>query len=163
MISCVTATELFTQSIVTLLTVCVVIRDSWSLIDQGDSLGMMSIFTITVVIGLLSLPFLQGIKKCVKIDTCRCSTDEGEINLWSLAGETTNQPRYDNETNKRFDLLLGFLSLRFYDESGNRKGKKPFTCCTKKPSIDELAVSWWIGHMNAIAIAVRIYIPPINL
>ena len=56
-------------------------------------------FSNTVV--LLSLPFVQGIRKCQKIDACRCTTDEGEINLWSLASRKPNQPRYA--------MLLGLL------------------------------------------------------
>lgn len=146
-------------AIVTLNAVCVVVSDSWS----HDSLGTMSIFTFTVIIALFSVPSFQGIKKCEKIDTCRCSTDEGEINLWSLAGETTNQPRYDNETKKRFDHLLGFLSLRLYDESGNRKGKDPRTCCTKQTP--RLMSSPYRGGSKiwTQVIAVRIYILSINL
>ncbi|KAL9966509.1 hypothetical protein ACROYT_G024594 [Oculina patagonica] len=52
----------------------------------------MKLFLLPLVI-VLAWPLVKGIKKCVKIDECRCSTDEGEINLWSLAGED-DQPRF---------------------------------------------------------------------
>ena len=34
------------------------------------------------------------LKKCTKIDQCRCLTDQGEINLWSLA-ERSGKPRLE--------------------------------------------------------------------
>ena len=43
------------------------------------------------------LPFMvHGLKECTKKDVCRCSTDEGVIDLWSLAGTGSNIPRLGN-------------------------------------------------------------------
>ena len=38
---------------------------------------------------------VQTLSKCSKVDVCKCSTDEGTIDLWSLAGTASNTPRYD--------------------------------------------------------------------
>jgi len=54
----------------------------------------MEFFILALAVVSFTLVGVKGIKKCEKIDACRCSTDEGEINLWSLAGQTSNQPRY---------------------------------------------------------------------
>lgn len=45
------------------------------------------VFTPTVV---------QTLSKCSKVDVCKCSTDEGTIDLWSLDGTSTgsNIPRF---------------------------------------------------------------------
>jgi len=48
----------------------------------------LAIFAIAIL--LTSTAFVRGIKTCKKIDACRCSTDQGEINLWSLAGQNPN-------------------------------------------------------------------------
>ena len=37
------------------------------------------------------LKLVLTVKECKKVDQCRCLTDEGEINLWELAG--TGKPR----------------------------------------------------------------------
>ena len=47
----------------------------------------MNAGVFVVVLALFALAPVQGVKKCEKIDTCRCLTDEGEINLRSLAGQ----------------------------------------------------------------------------
>ncbi|KAL9966508.1 hypothetical protein ACROYT_G024593 [Oculina patagonica] len=52
---------------------------------------LMSAFALV----LLTLAPVHGIKKCEKIDACRCSTDEGEINIWSLAGQNPNGARFN--------------------------------------------------------------------
>ncbi|XP_022794658.1 uncharacterized protein LOC111333370 [Stylophora pistillata] len=44
---------------------------------------------------ILSSSLVQALKKCEKIDACRCSTDEGEINIWSVAGQKTNGARFN--------------------------------------------------------------------
>ena len=44
------------------------------------------VFTPTVV---------QTLSKCSKVDVCKCSTDEGTIDLWSLDGTGSNIPRFD--------------------------------------------------------------------
>ena len=48
----------------------------------------MNVGIFALVLALFALAAVQGVKKCEKIDTCRCLTDEGEISLWSLAGQT---------------------------------------------------------------------------
>ena len=48
----------------------------------------------TLVVVFFTLVSVEAVKKCMKIDSCRCSTDTGEINLWSLAGQAPNHPRY---------------------------------------------------------------------
>lgn len=55
-------------------------------------LEMKSVFLAFALV-LLTLAPVHGIKKCEKIDACRCSTDEGEINIWSLAGQNPNGAR----------------------------------------------------------------------
>lgn len=63
--------------------------------DLRDVVGffMMDVVFLSLLV-LLALAPVQGLKKCAKIDSCRCSTDEGEINLRSLAGETEDdRPR----------------------------------------------------------------------
>ncbi|KAJ7384164.1 hypothetical protein OS493_023493 [Desmophyllum pertusum] len=37
--------------------------------------------------------FVLSVKECKKIDSCSCSTDEGEISLKKLAG-TDGKPRF---------------------------------------------------------------------
>lgn len=37
---------------------------------------------------------VQTLSKCSKVDVCKCSTDEGTIDLWSLAGTASNIPRF---------------------------------------------------------------------
>ncbi|KAJ7384108.1 hypothetical protein OS493_023432 [Desmophyllum pertusum] len=55
----------------------------------------MKLLLFHLVVFLASVR-VQGIKKCTKIDACRCSTDEGEINLWRLAGENAkDRPRFN--------------------------------------------------------------------
>jgi len=53
----------------------------------------MKLAIFAIAIFLPSTAFVHGIKTCEKIDACRCSTDEGEINLWSLAGQNPNGAR----------------------------------------------------------------------
>ena len=43
---------------------------------------------------------VQTLSKCSKVDVCKCSTDEGTIDLWSLAGTPSNIPRFG------YDLFL---------------------------------------------------------
>ena len=43
------------------------------------------VFTSTLV---------QTLSTCNKVDVCKCSTDEGTIDLWSLAGTASNIPRF---------------------------------------------------------------------
>lgn len=57
--------------------------------DKAIYSPKMKLFLL-VLATFLASSFVHGIKKCVKIDACRCSTDEGEINLWSLAGDGEN-------------------------------------------------------------------------
>ena len=47
----------------------------------------MSAITFAIAAGLFHLAPVQTVKKCEKIDACRCSTDEGEINL-SVLGQS---------------------------------------------------------------------------
>lgn len=56
-------------------------------------MSIMNVFAFALA--LFAFAPAQGLKKCEKIDACRCSTDEGEINLWSLASDTPNQPRFN--------------------------------------------------------------------
>ena len=37
---------------------------------------------------------VQTLSKCSKEDVCKCSTDEGTIDLWNLAGTESNIPRF---------------------------------------------------------------------
>ena len=37
---------------------------------------------------------VETLSECSKVDVCKCSTDEGTIDLWSLAGTGSNIPRY---------------------------------------------------------------------
>ena len=37
---------------------------------------------------------VQTLSECSKVDVCKCSTDEGTIDLWSLAGTAGNIPRF---------------------------------------------------------------------
>ncbi|XP_068670085.1 uncharacterized protein [Montipora foliosa] len=55
---------------------------------------MKSVFG-TLVVVFFTLVSVEAVKKCMKIDSCRCSTDTGEINLWSLAGQAPNHPRFN--------------------------------------------------------------------
>ncbi|KAM7430391.1 hypothetical protein ABFA07_018886 [Porites harrisoni] len=55
----------------------------------------MSAITFAIAAALFHLAPVQTVKKCEKIDACRCSTDEGEINLWSLGSESPGQPRFN--------------------------------------------------------------------
>ena len=50
---------------------------------------------------------MQTLSKCSKVDVCKCSTDEGTIDLWSLAGTPSNIPRFGFI----YDLLIFFLTL----------------------------------------------------
>ena len=55
--------------------------------------SMMEVVFLLLAVLLASAP-VQGLKKCTKITSCRCSTDEGEINLRSLAGKSEDdRPR----------------------------------------------------------------------
>ena len=68
---------------------------------------------ILIGVVLLNSLAVQGIKKCQRIDSCRCSTDEGEINLWSLASRTPNLPRYGHGTfTFNVALVLGTSSFK---------------------------------------------------
>lgn len=53
----------------------------------------MFIFAFALVLSASSL--VHAVKKCEKIDACRCSTDEGELNIWSVAGQKTNGARFN--------------------------------------------------------------------
>lgn len=49
---------------------------------------------------------VHALKECSKVDVCKCSTDEGVIDLWSLAGTGSDIPRLDSAS------LLG-VSINF--------------------------------------------------
>jgi len=55
----------------------------------------MKLVIFAIAIFLTLAVSVHGIKTCKKIDACRCSTDEGEINLWSLAGQNPNGVRFN--------------------------------------------------------------------
>ncbi|KAJ7384163.1 hypothetical protein OS493_023492 [Desmophyllum pertusum] len=55
----------------------------------------MKLFIFAIALVLFTFAPVHGLKKCEKIDACRCSTDEGEINIWSLAGQNTNGARFN--------------------------------------------------------------------
>jgi len=55
----------------------------------------MEVFILALAVVSFTLAPVEGIRKCEKIDACRCSTDEGEISLWSLAGQTPNSARFN--------------------------------------------------------------------
>ena len=55
---------------------------------NSHSSPKMNASIFVLVLALFDLAPVQGVKKCEKIDTCRCLTDEGEISLWSLAEQT---------------------------------------------------------------------------
>lgn len=57
------------------------------------ALLMMKFAILVLALVLFTLSPVEGIKACKKIDTCRCLTDEGVINLWSLAGQTPKRAR----------------------------------------------------------------------
>lgn len=64
--------------------------------DLRDGVGFpkMKVPVFLPLVVLLGSNPVQGLKKCAKINSCRCSTDEGEINLWSLAGKSEDdRPR----------------------------------------------------------------------
>lgn len=54
----------------------------------------MEVIVCALVVVLFTLAPVEGVKKCEKKDACRCATDQGEISLWSLAGQTPNRARY---------------------------------------------------------------------
>ena len=54
---------------------------------------MIHLTYVGLAICSLSGSVLSHVKECKKIDSCRCSTDEGEIDLRKLAG-TDGKPRY---------------------------------------------------------------------
>lgn len=61
-----------------------------------ESVTHSLLFNMKLVIFAIAISLaasVHGIKTCKKIDACRCSTDEGEINLWSLAGQNPNGAR----------------------------------------------------------------------
>ena len=59
---------------------------------------MYNLAMMLIVVVLLNSLAVPRIKKYQRIGSCRCSTDEGEINLWSLASRTLNLPRYGTFT-----------------------------------------------------------------
>ena len=61
---------------------------------MAQKLRLTTIFLQVVVFASLYIQVVYAVKECKKIDQCRCSTDEGEINIWSLAGKGSNVPRY---------------------------------------------------------------------
>lgn len=63
--------------------------------DAGFSMMEVVFLLHAVLTVLLASAPVQGLKKCTKITSCRCSTDEGEINLGSLAGKSEDdRPRF---------------------------------------------------------------------
>lgn len=60
-----------------------------------NSILEMKVIRCSLLVALLSLMLVEAVKKCEKIDSCRCSTDTGEINLWSLAGQTPKRARFN--------------------------------------------------------------------
>ena len=63
---------------------------------------------------------VQTVSKCSKVDVCKCSTDEGTIDLWSLAGTPSNIPRFG------YDLFLldtDFRKILVSYEAGEKFGK----------------------------------------
>lgn len=46
------------------------------------------------IIVVYSPTVVETLSKCTKVDVCKCSTDEGTIDLSSLAGTGSNVPRY---------------------------------------------------------------------
>ena len=67
------------------------IFESLSLIHSLLLKMKLAIFAIAILLTVAAS--VHGIKTCKKIDACRCSTDEGEINLWSIAGQNPNGAR----------------------------------------------------------------------
>ncbi|CAH3169488.1 unnamed protein product [Porites evermanni] len=67
----------------------------------------MNAGVFALILALFALAPVQGVKKCEKIDTCRCLTDEGEISLWSLAGQTP-------PNRARFNISSSSSSSTFY-------------------------------------------------
>ena len=69
-------------------------KRSLRFIGFDNSALEMKVIRCSLFVALLSLMLVEAVKKCEKIDSCRCSTDAGEINLWSLAGQTPKRARY---------------------------------------------------------------------
>ena len=55
--------------------------------------GQMIQLTLQFIAVCSLSKLILSVKECKKIDECRCSTDEGEINLQKVAG-TGGEPRY---------------------------------------------------------------------
>ena len=80
----------------------------------------MKLVIFAIAIFLTLAASVHGIKTCKKIDACRCSTDEGEINLWSLAGQNPNGARLVKNfqmlqtriSEMEINILKGFLRLK---------------------------------------------------
>lgn len=77
---------------------CYIWKRSPHFIAYDNATLEMKVIRCALAIALLSLTPVEAVKKCEKIDSCRCSTDAGEINLWSLAGQTPKQARYVTST-----------------------------------------------------------------
>ena len=94
----------------------------------------MSAITFAIAAALFHLAPVQTVKKCEKIDACRCSTDEGEINLWSLGSESPGQPRYVSSAARW--VSTGFYKHKTSKAKGNDKRGVPrasFSAC-RRPS-----------------------------
>ena len=85
----------------------------WRRNDKAIYCPKMKLFLL-VLVTFLDSSIVQGIKKCVKIDACRCSTDEGEINLWSLAGDGENSPRWAEGVRLYPHTQERYCGLTFY-------------------------------------------------
>ena len=48
---------------------------------------------LLVLVSAIQPLMVLAFTKCEKIDECRCSTDQGELSLWSLAESAENAPR----------------------------------------------------------------------
>ena len=83
----------------------------------------MSAITFAIAAALFHLAPVQTVKKCEKIDACRCSTDEGEINLWSLGSESPGQPRYVSSAARW--VSTGFYKHKTSKAKGNDKRGVP--------------------------------------
>ena len=83
----------------------------------------MSAITFAIAAALFHLAPVQTVKKCEKIDACRCSTDEGEINLWSLGSESPGQPRYVSSAARL--VSTGFYNHETSKAKGNDKRGVP--------------------------------------
>lgn len=73
---------------------------------------------------------MQTLSKCSKVDVCKCSTDEGTIDLWSLDGTGSNIPRFDYD----LDLWpvnisrLGPKEISHLDNRALKKGHSVDNC-----------------------------------